>query len=252
MRTDAFVFKNIQFGYKDKVVLEITRLNIPKEGMVFIVGPSGVGKSTLLESIGLMSNMFLNFDASKSTFSVVGRDINPLKLWKNSEIELTDIRESLFSFIFQSTNLMPNFTILENILMAANYDGNDEQATIADIKVLFAKMSLPEDALYRYPSEVSGGQKQRVAFVRALVGKFSVLLADEPTGNLDLQNSLALFKILSDHIKAQNKVAVIVTHHTELAEKYGDMIIEINPSKNGIATTLVKVRDVDKSQEFVK
>lgn len=237
MQTDAFTFENIQFGYNEKVVLNIPRLTIPKSGMVFVVGPSGIGKSTLLESIGLMSNTFVHFDSTRSKFGIAGKEINPVSLWRNDEQQLTAIRERLFSFIFQNTNLMPNFSILENILMAANFDQENQDHLILEIKTLFSKMSLPEDALDRSPSEISGGQKQRVAFVRALVGEFSILLADEPTGNLDIENSRALFKILSEHIHEKDKVAVVVTHHTELAREYGNMIIEIIPSDTGVATT---------------
>ncbi len=239
MYSDAFIFKNIQFGYKQKVVLSIPDLRIPKSGMVFIVGPSGVGKSTLLESIGLMSNTFVDFDPLKSQFGIAGEALNPISLWRDGANQLTAIRESLFSFIFQNTNLMPNFSILENILMAANFESEDEERIIQEIKELFQKMNLPAEALDRFPYEISGGQKQRVAFVRALVGKFSILLADEPTGNLDMENSKALFQILSDHIHAQRKVAVVVTHHTELAREYGNMIIEILPTSSGYATTKV-------------
>lgn len=240
MQNDAaFYFKNIQFGYDSKVILNIPDLLIPREGMVFIIGPSGIGKSTLLESIGLMSNTFKDFDDSSSAFSILNENINPEFLWEKDEKKLTAIREELFSFIFQTTNLMPNFSVLENILMAANFNPGEEDSIVAEVKLLLKKMSLPEDILDRSPHEISGGQKQRVAFVRALGGQFSILLADEPTGNLDIENSKALFSILSDHIKEKKKVAVIVTHHSELAEEYGDMIIEIIPTDNGYATTRV-------------
>lgn len=240
MQNDAaFFFKNIQFGYDNRVILNIPDLLIPREGMVFIIGPSGIGKSTLLESIGLMSNTFKNFDDASSVFSILNESINPEFLWKKNENKLTSIREKLFSFIFQTTNLMPNFSVMENILMAANFQPNEQNQIESEIKLLMNKMSLPEDILDRSPNEISGGQKQRVAFVRALGGQFSILLADEPTGNLDIENSKALFSILSDHIKEKNKVAIIVTHHSELAEEYGNMIIEIVPTDKGYATTRV-------------
>lgn len=240
MQNDAaFYFKNIQFGYDSKVILNIPDLLIPRSGMVFIIGPSGIGKSTLLESIGLMSNTFKNFDNSNSQFSILNENLNPELLWNKGEDKLTSIREKLFSFIFQTTNLMSNFSVLENILMAANFTPDEQNKIEAEVKILLKKMSLPDDILDRSPQEISGGQKQRVAFVRALVGQFSILLADEPTGNLDLENSKALFGILRDHIKEKNKVAVIVTHHSELAHEYGNMIIEILPTDKGYATTRV-------------
>lgn len=231
----CFIFKNICFGYNGQTVVRIDDLQIPAQGMIFIVGPSGVGKSTFLESIGLMSNAFINFDTSNSIFAIGDEHINPVQLWKRDEYKLTEIREKSFSFIFQSTNLMPNFSILENILIAANFRPEVYGETIAEIKLMLKEMHLSEDILDRYPYEISGGQKQRVAFIRALVGEFSVLLADEPTGNLDLENSNALFKILKKHISQSNKAAVIVTHHLELAQMYGDMIIEIAPQGGGYA-----------------
>lgn len=235
----SFTLKNICFGYNGKTVVRIEDLQIPAKGMVFIVGPSGVGKSTLLESIGLMSNAFINFDPVESIFAVGDERISPVQLWQQDEHKLTEIREKSFSFIFQSTNLMPNFSILENILIAANFGPEDYDHTITSIKSLLAEMHLSEDILARYPFEISGGQKQRVAFIRALVGEFTVLLADEPTGNLDLGNSNALFKILKKRITESHKAAVIVTHHIELAHEYGDMIVEITPTREGHAVPII-------------
>lgn len=253
MQNDAaFFFKNIQFGYNSKVILNIPELLIPREGMVFIIGPSGIGKSTLLESIGLMSNTFKNFDDSNSAFAILNESINPEFLWSRDEKKLTSIREKLFSFIFQTTNLMPNFSVMENILMAANFTPDEQKDIESEVKFLMKEMSLPEDILNRSPQEISGGQKQRVAFVRALVGQFSILLADEPTGNLDIENSKALFSILSDHIKEKKKVAVIVTHHSELAQEYGNMIIEIIPTNNGYATTRVLKKEPLSFKEGVR
>jgi len=253
MQSDAaFSFKNIQFGYDNNVILNIPDLLIPREGMVFIIGPSGIGKSTLLESIGLMSNTIINFDDANSSFSILNENINPQFLWRADENKLTSIREKLFSFIFQTTNLMPNFSVLENILMAANFEADQQDKVVEDVKQLLKKMSLPEDILDRPPHEISGGQKQRVAFVRALGGQFSILLADEPTGNLDIENSKALFSILSEHIKEKSKVAVIVTHHSELAHEYGNMIIEIHPTEKGYATTRVIKNEVFKHQEGIR
>jgi putative ABC transport system ATP-binding protein len=226
-------------------------MKIPAEGMVFIVGPSGVGKSTILESMGLMSNAFVNFDTAKSIFAVNEESINPVQLWKRDEQKLTQIRERSFSFIFQSTNLMPNFSILENILIAANFSPEGYDESIVAIKSLLTEMHLSHDILARYPHEISGGQKQRVAFIRALVGEFSILLADEPTGNLDLGNSQALFKILKLHIVKSRKVAVIVTHHLELAQTYGDMIIEITPGDNGYAVPRISTLEAKKTESQI-
>ena len=158
----------------------------------------------------------------------VGTDrFDPHALWAGPVAELAQLRRDRFSFIFQSTNLMPNFSIRENIRMG--YQGEEEAVFDQRVEELLDRMHLPLDILDRATHELSGGQRQRVAFIRALAKDFSLLLADEPTGNLDQQNALSLFGLLHSEVVRQGRTALVVTHHVGLAEEFGDIILEIQP-----------------------
>lgn len=225
----AFSLRDLALGYNGRAVLETGTLDLPRGSIIYVTGPSGTGKSTLLESIGLMSNTFLPRRNGTERFSIEGEEFDPHALWSGDRARLSAIRRERFSFIFQSTNLMPNFTIGENIRIAAHAETTD--AGLDDrIGALMDAMNLPRGILDKAAHAVSGGQKQRVAFIRALVKDFSILLADEPTGNLDPQNSVVLFRVLKEHLTARQRTAVIVTHHLDLAEEFGDMILRIEPS----------------------
>ena len=239
-RSPSIVLENITLGYSNTPIVHVDSLELPETGMVFIVGPSGIGKSTFLESIGLMTNSFMDFTASSGKYVLKGQPLNPDELWKENATALSEIRKREFSFIFQSTNLMPNFTVGENILMATH--NSEGKSGIEDqIQSLLEIVALPPEILQKAPYHISGGQKQRIAFVRAMMSSFSILLADEPTGNLDFQNSINLFGILKSFIEKERKVAIVVTHHVELAERFGDFILEIAPGEKAIST--LKLRE---------
>lgn len=235
----AFRLRDLSLGYQGKVVLETGDVDIPRGKVTCVIGPSGTGKSTLLESIGLMSDTFLPTAGGHPQFWVEGEQMDTRTLWSAGRERLSAIRRERFSFIFQSTNLMPNFTIGENIRVAARSegpaDGVDER-----LDNLLHAMSLPTDILLKQAHAVSGGQKQRIAFIRALVKDFSILLADEPTGNLDPGNSVALFRALKEHLTGRGRSAVIVTHHLDLAEEFGDMVLAIVPRSSGPARIEVR------------
>ncbi|HMZ49852.1 MAG: ABC transporter ATP-binding protein [Bacteroidetes bacterium] len=239
----AFRLRDLVLGYGGRAVLESGVLDIPPGKVTCVIGPSGTGKSTLLETIGLMSDTFLSTTGPEAAFAIEGEDLDPRTLWATGRERLAAIRRERFSFIFQSTNLMPNFTIGENIRVAAHGTGAD--GALEDrLAVLLDAMRLPRNVLDKPAHAVSGGQKQRIAFIRALVKDFSILLADEPTGNLDPDNSVALFSVLKAHLAERGRTAVIVTHHLDLAETFGDLVLAIEPRGEGPAAITVRKRPV--------
>jgi lipoprotein-releasing system ATP-binding protein len=227
---NAFEIRELDLGYtKDAPVLRIPELLIERGQLTFILGPSGAGKSTLLETLGLMKSTFIAKQSSQMDFIASnGERISLLDKWSTDGDLAADLRNSYFSFIFQSTNLMPNFTLGENICFTGMLEGK----TLGEVKPraleLMSELNLDKELFDQPAANASGGQRQRAAFVRALSKDFEVLFGDEPTGNLDKGNAISLFSLLKDHLKESNKSAVIVSHDTELSEKFADKIVEID------------------------
>ena len=231
-----FEIRNLKCSYKTekskpkKVVLEIEKLDIPKGKIVFIVGKSGCGKSTILETLGLMNNTVDNPNEAKFTFfTPEEKEENFIEIWNKKSSELSDIRKKYFSFIFQQTNLMKNFTIWENAVIPQLIKGGNKK-----YKDVLEQVELKEilDEGKRNVSQLAGGQQQRLAFVRAIMPSFNIVFGDEPTGNLDPNNAVNLIKIIADEIAKDNtKTAIIVSHSPELSTKYADIIIKIRKDK---------------------
>ena len=229
---NCFEIENLKCSYENKtqnpkVILEIKELSIPQGKVVFIVGQSGCGKSTILETLGLMNNTIVSTANTKLTFRPgANNEIDFCKIWQNKNKILSEVRRKYFSFIFQQTNLMKNFSIEENSLLPKLIKGGSKkyEDTLRNIgleQILIENKSKP--------GELSGGQQQRLAFVRAILPDFKVLFGDEPTGNLDPDNAENLIKIIDNEIHADStKTAIIVSHSIELAEKYADVIIKIH------------------------
>lgn len=217
------------------VVLEVEELTIPKGKLIVIVGLSGAGKSTFLETLGLMNNTIHN--GSSVFFKPNETENYPLgQLWKQSnEKLLSEVRRKHLSFIFQSTNLMPNFTVYENICLTQMLQGKSRSEAVVMAKDFMKKMGLEEIDQFKSSFEISGGQAQRVAFVRAITPAFSVLFGDEPTGNLDEKNSRELMGVLKNSVVKDGKTAIIVSHNLELALGFADQIILITkPNSHGV------------------
>jgi len=215
-------------------LLHIKNLTINLGKIYFILGKSGVGKSTLIEALGLMndtihpdSNCKLNLE---NTFHEI------YKLWNYPSKVRAKIREKYFSFLFQSPNLLDYYTAGENMAFPLLISGISFSEAKHIINTLVTSFDLPADIFDRNVAHLSGGQKQRVAFIRAMVGDYKILFADEPTGNLDWETGDRLFKTLKEHIKRKNKTAIIVSHDTKLAQKYGDYIYKIKQNQDGPST----------------
>lgn len=239
-----FEVKNLNCAYHgNRVVLKIEELDIPRGEMVFIVGQSGCGKSTILETLGLMNNTMLSSADSKFVFHAPdGSDVDYDTLWKmpNNNDRLSEIRRNYFSFIFQQTNLMRNFNIYENIAITKMLQGASEAECRRVTNEILKEVALDEfvvmknggwdssSKVFGRANEASGGQQQRMAFARAMVANYNILFCDEPTGNLDPDTADMLMNYLrTELLKHDGNTAIIVSHDMTLATKYGDRIVKI-------------------------
>ena len=189
------------------VIFEDLDLQVFKGESVVIAGKSGSGKSTLLNIIG-------GLDHSDSGSVIMnGCDISKLK-----ESELTAFRQKVLGFVFQFHHLLKDFTALENIFLPAYMAGMSKKNAMEKARALLADVGLSERASH-LPGELSGGERQRVAVARALVNDPQIVLADEPTGNLDPENAVLIGELLFNITRQYQKTLIMVTHDMNLAKK---------------------------------
>lgn len=233
---DLFTIENLRCSYDrpykeglSRVVLEIKRLHLKRGKKVFIVGESGIGKSTILETLGMMNNTIVpDKDARFFFHETDGRGTDLLALWHGSDEILSQFRLRNYSFIFQSTNLMRNFTAYENVAYTRMLQGYGRQETFERTRKLLADLGLEHVNEQRMAQELSGGQQQRLAFARAILPDFTVLFGDEPTGNLDPENAQRVMRVLVQKIdELQDASAIIVSHDMKLATTFADVIVKI-------------------------
>lgn len=219
--------KNYEEG-RSKVVLEIDKLEIEQGKKVFIVGESGIGKSTILETLGMMNNTIVPDECAKFIFND-GVETTDLKaLWKKTDKELSEFRLKHFSFIFQSTNLMRNFTAYENIALTRMLQGYSRKEAFERVLDVLEELGLSHIDEHRMTQELSGGQQQRLAFARAILPDFTILFGDEPTGNLDSDNAVKAMEILTNRLsRIDGGSAIIVSHDMHLAVTFADVIVKI-------------------------
>lgn len=186
-------------------VLRGIDLSIEKGEVVSVTGPSGTGKSTLLNLIGCLDNF------EKGNLALTGRDVSNF-----SVDELANFRNRHIGFIFQLHNLLPEFTALENVMMPLLIRRTASAKARKDSMEILDNFGLA-DRYDHKPGELSGGECQRVAVARAIVGEPDIILADEPTGSLDSKNSLNLMQVLLDLCREKGRTAIIVTHDREIA-----------------------------------
>lgn len=213
-----------------KIALEIHELDIPRGKVVFIVGESGIGKSTILEVLGMMNNTIVPDKRTMFQFSQNDDSTIDLKsMWENNrDDELSEFRLKHFNFIFQSTNLMRNFTAYENIAITRLLQGYPLEESFKKAEQALEGLGIPGLHRDRYAQELSGGQQQRIAFARAIIPDFSVLFGDEPTGNLDGDNAMKAMELLTEKLaEKKGASAIIVSHDMHLAATFADIIIKV-------------------------
>lgn len=186
---------------------------------VSIVGKSGSGKSTLLSLLGALDK------PSAGSIEIDGSDIA-----KMSDHKLIDYRCKTIGFVFQNYNLIPNLTALENVMLPMEFAKLSKKDRVTRSRQLLEQVGFSEDQMQRKPGRLSGGQQQRVSIARALANKPKLILADEPTGNLDSQTGKMIFNLLHDLAKSENTTIITVTHDMGIAGKT-DKTFQLNDGK---------------------
>lgn len=208
------VWKVYQLGEVELTVLRGVNLEIFPGSFVVILGPSGSGKSTLLHIIGLLDI------PTQGKVLFEDKDIS----WF-SEDRLAQIRGQKIGFVFQQFNLLPNLNALENVMIPMIFQGIPENERKEKAEFLLSSVGLKERIFHR-PSELSGGEQQRVAIARALSNNPEVILADEPTGNLDSSTGKQIMEILISLHKKERKTIIVVSHDPRISE-YSEQMISI-------------------------
>lgn len=197
--------KTYTMGSETIHALRSVSLDILKNEYVALMGPSGSGKSTLMNILGCLD--------SPSSGSYILNDIDVSSM---SDSELAEVRNKQIGFVFQTFNLLPRLTALENVALPLVYAGISKKERLEKAARVLEQVNL-KDRMSHKPNELSGGQRQRVAIARALVNDPAIILADEPTGNLDSKTSVEIMNIF-ENIQAAGNTVIIVTHEPDIAE----------------------------------
>lgn len=198
------LIKNYQVGTETIRALRSVSLSIDKNEYVAIMGPSGSGKSTLMNILGCLD-------------TPTGGDyiLNNTNVSQRDDDQLAEIRNKEIGFVFQTFNLLPRYTALENVSLPLIYAGTNKEDRLARAGEVLVSVGL-EDRVTHKPNELSGGQRQRVAVARAMVNSPSIILADEPTGNLDSKTSMDILNLFNE-IHQRGNTIIIVTHEEDIA-----------------------------------
>ena len=205
--------KSYFMGKQALPVLKGVTLDISKNEYVALMGPSGSGKSTLMNILGCLDS------PTAGQYILNGQDVS-----KMSDDSLADVRNIEIGFVFQQFNLLPRLTAAENVALPLVYAGVPKKQRTDRAMEVLKKVNL-EDRSHHKPNELSGGQAQRVAIARALINNPSLILADEPTGNLDTKTSVEIMDIFS-RIQAGGNTVVLVTHEEDIAN-YAHRIVRL-------------------------
>lgn len=212
--------RDFRLGSEILHVLKGINLSIKKGEYLALMGPSGSGKSTLMNILGCLDT------PTSGEYILNGKDVS-----KMSDSELADIRNKEIGFVFQTFNLMPRTTALDNVALPMVYAGVKKEKRHERAKEVLKLVGLENRMLHK-PNELSGGQRQRVAIARALVNHPSIILADEPTGNLDSKTSYEIMNLF-DEIYQKGNTVILVTHEEDIA-RYAKRIVRL---KDGLIET---------------
>ena len=196
--------KNYQVGTETIRALRSISLSIKENDYVAIMGPSGSGKSTLMNILGCLDT------PTDGDYILNSTNVSHL-----NDDQLAEIRNNEIGFVFQTFNLLPRYSALENVSLPLIYAGVNKEDRLAKAEDVLVNVGL-EDRMTHRPNELSGGQRQRVAVARAMVNSPSIILADEPTGNLDSKTSMDILNLF-DEIHSKGNTIIIVTHEEDVA-----------------------------------
>ena len=219
---NVLVVENLSYVYDNDLekinILENLNLKLIEGEMIALVGPSGSGKTTFLNCVGLLDR------PSSGMINILNENCN-----LTSEYLRTKIRSKQIGFIFQNHRLFPEFSSIENVVIPQLLIGIEKKIAYKNAKKILETLGL-KDRLFHRPAKLSGGEAQRVAIARALANAPKIVLADEPTGNLDTQSSNLVFELLYKIVKISKLSCVVATHNAELAKKM-DKVYLINNKK---------------------
>lgn len=211
------IYKIYRVGNQEVRALDGVSLSVRRNEYVAVMGPSGSGKSTLMNILGCLDS------PDSGHYILNGVDVSGME-----DGELADVRNREIGFIFQSFNLLPRYSALENVALPMVYAGVPERERMERAAAALESVSLGDRMDHR-PNELSGGQKQRVALARALINSPSIILADEPTGNLDTHTSIEIMRLFDDIYRRGNTV-IVVTHEEDIAA-YAHRIVRLRDGK---------------------
>jgi putative ABC transport system ATP-binding protein len=220
------IVRNFKLGQETVKVLKGIDLDIKRGDYIAFMGPSGSGKSTLMNLLGCLDT------PTSGNYRLNGTDVSSL-----SDDQLADIRNTEIGFVFQTFNLLPRTTALDNVALPMIYAGKSKKERVERASAVLKSVGL-EDRMDHQPNQLSGGQRQRVAVGRALVNHPSIILADEPTGNLDSKTGVEIMALF-DRIHADGNTVILVTHEEEIA-KHAHRVIRL---RDGIIESDVRNRN---------
>jgi putative ABC transport system ATP-binding protein len=230
------IAKSYKIGTEEIHALRSVSLEIYKNEYVALMGPSGSGKSTLMNVLGCLD--------SPSGGEYILNGISVAKMLDN---DLAEVRNKEIGFVFQSFNLLPRSTALDNVMLPLIYAGFSKAERLKRGKEVLEQVGLGDRIMHK-PNELSGGQRQRVAIARALVNRPAIILADEPTGNLDSKTSVEIMALLEE-IHKQGNTIVLVTHEEDIAQhayrivRLKDGIVERDYKNENITTVIQRTKE---------